>query len=165
MGVASATLSPGRPRPFGAILWGGLVAGAFDITYACVFFYFRSGTSPARVLQSVASGLLGANSFNGGFATAALGLALHFFIALTAAAVFYAASRKFRFLIRAAVVWGLIYGVLIYVVMNYIVIPLSAVPPRAGPRPLIVFVTGLLVHMFLIGLPIALAVRRYSKLN
>jgi hypothetical protein len=47
--------------------------------------------------------------------------------------------------------------------MNYVVIPLSAVPPRPGPRPLLVVVTGLLVHMFFIGLPIALFARRYSR--
>ena len=43
--------------------------------------------------------------------------------------------------------------------MNFVVIPLS----RIGPRPLpaaIVIVTGVLVHMFLIGVPIAWGARR-----
>ena len=43
--------------------------------------------------------------------------------------------------------------------MNFVMIPLS----RIGPRPLsaaIVAITGILVHMFLIGTPIALGVRR-----
>ena len=163
MVAAPATLStdsPGGPR---AIFWGGLIAGTLDITYAIVFSYLRSGTSPVVILQSVASGLLGKDSFNGGFATAALGLFLHFLIAFTAAAIYYAASRKLDVLVRAAIVCGMVYGVLVYAVMNYVVIPLSAVPPRTGPRPLLVLVTGLLVHMFLIGLPIALAVRRHSR--
>jgi uncharacterized membrane protein YagU involved in acid resistance len=163
MVAARLTLSTDRPSGLRAILWGGLIAGALDITYAIVFSLLRSGTSPVVILQSVASGLLGKASYDGGAATAALGLLLHFLIAFTAAAVYYAASRKFDVLTRAAVVCGVIYGVLVYVVMNYVVIPLSAVPPRTTPRPLIVFVTGLLVHMFFIGLPIALAVRRYSK--
>ena len=163
MVAASATFSPGRSRALRAILWGGLIAGTLDITYAIVFSLLRSGTSPVRVLQSVASGLLGADSFNRGSASAALGLFLHFLIAFTAAAVYYAASREFDVLVRAAVVCGVTYGVMIYAVMNYVVIPLSAVPPRAGPRPLLVLFTGLLVHMFLIGLPIALAARRYSR--
>ena len=38
------------------ILVGGLIAGALDITYACVFSYFRSGRKPITILQSVASG-------------------------------------------------------------------------------------------------------------
>jgi uncharacterized membrane protein YagU involved in acid resistance len=163
MVASHATLSTDRPGGPRAILWGGLIAGTLDITYAIVFSYLRSGTSPAVILQSVASGLLGADSFKGGSATAALGLFLHFLIAYIWAAVYYFASRKLDVLIRAAVVCGLLYGVGIYVVMNYVVIPLSAVPPRTGPRPLLVFVTGLLVHMFFIGLPIALAARRYSK--
>ena len=163
MVAASAALSPGRSRAFRAIFWGGLIAGTLDITYAFAFSYLRSGTSPVVILQSVASGLLGKDSFNGGLATAALGLFLHFLIAFTAAALYYAASRKFDVLSRAAVVCGLIYGALVYAFMNYVVIPLSAVPPRAGPRPLLVVVTGLLVHMFFIGLPIALAVRRSSR--
>ena len=163
MVAASATVEPGRSRASRAIFWGGLIAGTLDITYAILFSLLRSGTSPVRVLQSVASGLLGADSFDGGAASAALGLFLHFLIAFTAAAVYWAASRRFDVTLRAAVVCGVIYGVVIYAVMNYVVIPLSAVPPRAGPRPLLVLVTGLLVHMFLIGLPIALAARRYSR--
>jgi hypothetical protein len=40
--------------------------------------------------------------------------------------------------------------------MNLVVLPLSAYPPRKS-FPLIVIATGLLVHMFFIGVPIALA--------
>ena len=163
MVAASATVEPGTSRAFRAIFWGGLIAGTLDITYAIVFSLLRSGTSPVRVLQSVASGVLGADSYNRGAASAALGLFFHFLIAFTAAAAYWAASRRLDLLVRAAVVCGVVYGVVIYVVMNYVVIPLSAFPPRAGPRPLLALVTGLLVHMFLIGLPIALAARRYSR--
>lgn len=163
MAVASGATPAERSGAARAILWGGLIAGVLDITYAIVFSYLRSGTSPAVILQSVASGLLGVDSYTGGFATAALGLFLHFLIAYIWAAVYYAASRKLDVLARAPVVCGLIYGVLIYAVMNYVVIPLSAVPQRPGPRPLLVLVTGLLIHMLGIGLPIALATRRYSR--
>ncbi|MFL6282364.1 MAG: hypothetical protein ACJ74Q_04275 [Pyrinomonadaceae bacterium] len=163
MVAAPSTLSTDRPGGLRAILWGGLIAGALDITYAIVFSYLRSNVSPIVILQSVASGLLGANSYNGGFATAALGLFLHFLIAYMWAAVYYAASRKLDLLVRVPYVCGVVYGLLIYVVMNYVVLPLSAVPPRQGPRPTLVLVTGLLIHMLGIGLPIALATRRYSK--
>jgi hypothetical protein len=74
-----------------AILIGGAIAGACDITYAITFWAFRS-VSAMRVLQSVASGLLGAPAFKGGLATAALGLVLHFFIAFAAATIFYLAA-------------------------------------------------------------------------
>jgi hypothetical protein len=163
MAAASATFSPGRSRAFRAIFRGGLIAGILDITYACVFSALRSGTSPVRILQSVASGLLGAKAFEGGATAAALGLFFHFLIAFTAAAVYYAASRKLDVLVRAAIVCGVIYGALIYAFMNYVVLPLSAAPFKGKPPAPITFITGLLVHMFCIGLPIALAVRRHSK--
>lgn len=162
MVAASATFPARRSRALRAIFWGGLVAGALDITYAFVFYGLRNRLSPARILQSVASGLLGADAFKGGLGVAALGAALHFLIAFTAAAVYYAASRRLNLLLRRAFVCGVVYGVLIYALMNYVVVPLSAAPPRGTPPP-VVLVTGLLVHMFFIGLPIALFARRYSR--
>jgi len=76
-----------------------------------------------------------------------------------AAAVFVLASRYLPALVRRPVLAGAVYGVAIYVVMNWVVIPLSSIGPKPFP-PLIVLITGLLVHMFLIGVPIALAARR-----
>ncbi len=147
-----------RLSPLSAILIGGAIAGTLDLTYAIGFSAWR-GVAPIRILQSVASGLLGAPAFEGGVATAALGLALHFGIALLWASTFYLASRWISFLTRHPVIAGLFYGLLIYAVMNLVVLPLSAFP-RKVTFPLLVLVTGILVHMFCIGLPIALALRR-----
>jgi hypothetical protein len=131
-----------------------------DITAAFVNSGLR-GRSPMWVLQSVASGLLGADSYKGGFATAALGAALHFFIATVATAVYYAASRKLKFLVRQAVVCGVLYGVAVYLFMNLIVLRL-AFPLRISSTPAAV-ATGMTIIIFCVGLPIALIVRRYSK--
>lgn len=147
-----------RLSPLSAILIGGAIAGALDITYAIGFSAMR-GVAPSRILQSVASGLLGAPAFEGGVATAALGLVLHFCIAFIWAAIFYLASKAIAFLTRHPVVAGLFYGFIIYAVMNLVVLPLSAFPRKVS-FPLVVLITGLLVHMFCIGLPIALTVRR-----
>lgn len=144
-----------------AILVGGSIAGALDITYAIVFSGFR-GVSAIRVLQSVASGLLGAPAFKGGLPMAALGLLLHFCVAFSAAAIFYLASRWIHFLTRRAVISGILYGIAIYAVMNLVVLPLSAFPRKVTFPPL-VLATGLFVHMFFIGLPISLAVRKVSS--
>jgi len=146
-------------RALSSILLGGLVAGVFDITYAVVFSYLRRGVPPSRVLQSVASGLLGPAAYDGGAPTAALGLALHFGIALVVAAVYVFASRYLPVLVRRPVLAGSVYGLGVYAFMNLVVIPLSRVPPRTS-FPLITLATGLLVHMFLIGVPIAFAARR-----
>ena len=149
-----------RLSALSAILIGGAIAGALDITYAIGFSALR-GVPPIRILQSVASGLLGAPAFHGGWPTAALGLLLHFCIALLWATIFYFASRAIPFLTRHPVISGLFYGFLIYALMNLVVLPLSAFP-RKVTFPLLVLITGILVHMFCIGLPIALAVRRTS---
>ena len=147
-----------RNSALSAILAGGAIAGAIDITYAIVFSGLR-GVAPARILQSVASVVLGAASYRGGTPAAALGLVLHFLIALIWAAIFYAASRQFDVLVRHPIVSGVLYGAFIYAAMNFVVLPLSAFPGRFTFVPLVV-TTGVLVHMFGIGVPIALATRR-----
>ena len=155
-----------RPsRAFFAILIGGLIAGTLDITYACIFSYVRRGTRPAVILQSVASGALGAKAFTGGAKTAALGLAFHFLIAIIAATVYYFASRVLRFMVTQAVICGILYGVFVYLFMNCIVLRLSAIHSKTWPwsYPWPALIGGLLIHMFGIGLPIALVTRRYSK--
>jgi uncharacterized membrane protein YagU involved in acid resistance len=151
-----------KSRALRAILLGGLIAGTLDISYACIFSYIRRGTSPVRILQSVASGALGRSAFDGGAKTAALGLVFHFMIATIAAAVYYLASRPLRFLVSQALICGPLYGVCIYLVMNFVVLPLSAIGSRPA-LPLPVLIGGLLIHMLGIGLPIALMVRRYSR--
>jgi hypothetical protein len=143
------------------ILWGGLSVGVLDITAAFVTNGLR-GISPIRILQSIASGLLGVDSYKGGFTTAALGLFLHFTIATGAATVYYLVSRKLKFLAEQAIVCGLLYGVAVYWFMNLIVLPLSAFPHKIS-YALGKVVTGLIVHMLCVGLPISLTVRRFSK--
>ena len=133
--------------------------GVLDISSAFILAYPK-GVGPTGVLQGVAAGLVGRESaIKGGLATAALGLAIHFFIAFVVSSVFYLASRKLIFLIRYAVISGLLYGVVVYGFMYWIVMPLAypVVHPSIS-RDL----TAVCVHMFLIGLPIALVVRRYS---
>src|SRR5215475_7162455 len=91
------------------LLWvclGGLVAGTLDILYAIVFWAIKANVPATRILQSVASGLLGKTSFTGGAQTAALGLFLHFFIAFSMAFTFYAVSGKLRFLLSQPLLYG-----------------------------------------------------------
>jgi hypothetical protein len=143
-----------------AILWGGLLAGALDITAAFVTGGLR-GIRPVRILQFIASGLLGPTAFQGGAGTAALGAVLHFFIAFSAAAVFYLASRELPWLLQRAVVSGLLYGVAVYLIMYWVVMPLSAV--RRGPFTWESAIVAVITHMVCVGLPIALTAQRYGK--
>ena len=108
------------------ILWGGLIAGTMDITAAILTYKIRNNLPATRLLQSVASGLLGKDAFTGGTPTAALGLLLHFVIAFGATTVFYLASRKMPWLIQNAVVAGILYGIVVQQFMQQVVLPLSA---------------------------------------
>jgi hypothetical protein len=149
--------SPRRLSPLTAILAGGLTAAALDISYAFIAFGLR-GVSPVKILQSVASGLLGKASYQGGLATAALGGLLHAAIALVMAAVYVTASRFLPALNRRPWLWGPAYGIGCYLVMNYGVLAL-----RFGPRPLPaldILLGGVAIHMFGVGLPIALFAAR-----
>jgi hypothetical protein len=144
---------------------GGLIAGTLDMTAACVSAWLRSGVTPVRVSQFIASGAIGPLAFTGGYKTALLGVAFHYLIATTATAVFYLASRKLRFLIRWPIPMGLLYGVLVYLFMNFVVLPRSAItPPRVAPTLSARAIQALII-MFCVGLPIAIIVRWFSKHN
>lgn len=154
--MTTAILS--RARPWRLVLAGGVVAGALDIVYAMVFWALKRGLPPQRILQSVAAGLLGPASFTSGAPAALLGLLLQFFIATTMSVTYFLVARRFRLLRRRPVACGAAYGLVLYVVMNYIVVPLSAASP-GSKDPLWITLT-IAVHMFLIGVPIALFTRR-----
>ena len=157
---ASDTLQGSGRRALKTIVTAGLVAGALDITYAFIIWGLR-GVSPIRIGQSVAAGLLGREAaVGGGTATGMLGLLLHFVMAIIIAAIYYAAARNIRLLVDRAVPCGIAYGLATYGVMNYVVMPLSAIGSTGGGGPSYITITGILVHMFLIGLPIALITRR-----
>jgi len=143
---------------FATVLLGGLVAGTLDILAAIILSGLR-GVEPMQVLQSVASGLLGAGSYDGGVQTAVLGLALHYLIMLAICAIYHAAARRLDLLTRRFVLGGFVYGIVVYGVMNFVVLPLSAFPHELR-YPLRALATGLTIHMLLIGLPIAWIVRR-----
>ena len=149
-----------KSKALQAIAWGGLLAGVMDISAAFVTWGGR-GVSPVRILQSISSGLLGANAYQGGLATASLGATLHFLIATTATAVYYLASRKLSFLTQRAVIWGMLYGVAVYLFMYFLVLPLAGIRSRFTPSAVTIAV---LTHIVCVGLPIALTVRRFSTL-
>lgn len=146
----------GSPRRVVAI--AGLLAGAFDLTFAFIFYSFQGATPPA-ILRGIASGLVGREAaFAAGSAPVALGAVLHFTIALCAAFVFYAASRRFPLLVRRPLISGAAFGVAVYLFMHLIVIPLSRIPFRVpSPHNMI---GELCSHIFLFGIVIALGVAR-----
>ena len=117
--------------------------------------------SPFIIYQSIAGGFFGRSTYQHGWETAALGCFLHFFIATTAAGIYVIASRYLPVLVKHAIACGMAYGVVVYAFMNYVVIPMSAITHRQ--KPLWELMGGLMGHIFLIGLPIGLIARRYSR--
>ena len=158
---APAAIAPGPPpTALAVILRAGLTAGVMDIT-AALIVYAHWFSNSVRLLQGIASGLLGKAAFDFGLASAALGLLCHFTIAIGAAGVYFGASRLFPVLVRDALVTGPLYGIAVYFFMQLVVIPLSAIDPR--PFSWHLTIVGNVIHVICIGLPIALTVRRYSR--
>lgn len=156
MTTNSKVASFGRGNALSAIAIGGLSAGVIDLTQALILF----GT---KVPFGIAAGLLGRQAAHGGGVSIyALGVFLHFFIAISAAAVYYVASRKLGFLKQHWLICGLVYGAIVDQVMTLIVLPLSALHAR-GPYKLDDLLLGISVHMFTVGLPISFSVRRFAK--
>jgi hypothetical protein len=142
-------------RPGLAIAVGGLVAGTLDLTQAMVLF-------GAKIPLAIAAGVLGPRAFQGGAGVYLLGVLLHFFIACSAAAIYVAFSFRLRFLAQHPVVCGLFFGAAVDLVMTLIVLPLSALH-ATGPYPYHDLVLGLVVHMIVVGLPIALSTWWFTR--
>ena len=149
----------GAARPILLVIAAAtLLAGTLDILDAFTFWGVTRAVPPERILHAIASGLMGKAAFQGGTATAALGLFLHYFIMSVMAALYVLAARRLPVLARRPLLMGLAYGAATYVVMNHVVLPLSAVGPAAAfawPR----FINNLGAHLVLVGVPIALVAR------
>ena len=154
-----------RPRgviapwtPLEAIFVGGLLAGACDMGYALLWFSGVKGVPWMKIPQSVAAGLIGKPSFDGGLATVFLGLGLHWLIAfIWTTVVVLVARNALPSLLRKPIPAGLAYGAFIYLFMNWVVLPLDAMHTKPHFAPWDTWLTGLFVHMFGIGLSISIA--------
>jgi hypothetical protein len=147
-------MRPARLSPARAILYGTLVVGTLDIVDAFLFFGLRSGATPVRILQSIASGWLGRAAYTGGAGAAALGAITHYFIAFAIVATYFVVSRRVTVLTRHPIACGIVFGLLVYLFMNRVVIPFSAIGAATWPAPP-VLANGLLIHAFGIGIPSA----------
>ena len=109
------------------ILLGGIIAGTLDIGAASLI----NSAKPTRILQVIASGLLGKSAFADN-STVGLGLVLQWAMSIIIASIFVVAVQWRPVLKRHWLKAGLAYGVVIFLVMNYVVLPLSAIghPPR-----------------------------------
>jgi uncharacterized membrane protein YagU involved in acid resistance len=138
-----------------AVLVGGSIAGALDILFALTFAAVE-GVGPTRLLQTVASGLLGESAYEGGIPAAVLGFTTHFGLSYGWAAFFVAVASRIPRLVERPLLTGALFGVVVFFAMRLVLLPVSAFPHPVTFRPLAATL-DLLSHMFLFGLPIALA--------
>jgi uncharacterized membrane protein YagU involved in acid resistance len=138
-----------------AVVVGGSIGGALDLAFALTFAA-ANGVGPLQLLQTVASGLLGSAAYEGGPSAAVLGFAAHFALSYGWAALFVAAARRMPRVAARPLLAGILFGVLVFLAMRLVVLPLSAFPHPVSFKPLAAGL-DLLSHMFLFGLPIALA--------
>jgi hypothetical protein len=152
--------STDRPSLWKVIFGATLLVGTLDISDAFIFYGLK-GFSPAVILRSIASGVLGRPAYSMGGRSALLGLFFHFFIAFSAATVYLLASRKLP-LARHPLLYGILYGLGLYCVMNYIVLPLTRVVPK--PQFMLVpFINGVAALVVCIGIPLAFIAHRYVQ--
>lgn len=141
---------------------GGTVAGVLDLL-AAFLTGALAGVAPARILESIASGLLGAAAYQAGTPAAVLGTVLHFAIMLVISAAFAATALRAPVLVRHPLRSGAAYGLLVYLVMQYLVLPLSAYPHPVAGSPAVIL-RGMVIHVLCVGLPIVLITRHCLEL-
>jgi uncharacterized membrane protein YagU involved in acid resistance len=147
-------------NPIAAIAAASLIAGILDISATGTLLRLQ-GVPFQKLLQRVAGGVMGPTSVNGGNPAAALGLLLHFFIATAATSIYYILSQHFGGLLTNPLLYGALYGVVVHLVMSLVVIPLSRVPPR--PFSSKAFIIQLVIHICLVGIPIALTLSHFLR--
>lgn len=139
-----------------AALVGGLIAGAVDIGAAVTIFH----ASPVIVLQSIARGLLGRDSYQGGMQTALLGAFLQAFISVVAAGTYCFASMRLPILLQRPLLCGLAFGAAVNLFLTFIVVPLSLA--KAAPFGSYYFFANLAANTVLFGPPIALVAKWFA---
>jgi hypothetical protein len=144
-----------------AIIWSGLVAGVLDAAAGVVVYFIYFGMNPLQVLQFIASGVYGPSVIGGSFSMVIAGLLLHFLIAYVVAVIYFAVYPKIKILQTSKVLMGLLYGLGIWLVMNLLVLPNSNIPK--GPFDMSLAIVGIVWHMVLVGLPIALITAKHFE--
>ncbi len=138
-----------------AIVIGGAIAGSLDLVAAFITFGWG-------VPRAIAAGLLGLDALHGGTAIWIFGVFLHYFIAYSAATVYCFSSVRLDFLKPHFIVCGMFYGIAVFLVMTLIVLPLCGLHAN-GPFHLDALLRGLVMHMLIIGLPIACSLQVFSQ--
>jgi hypothetical protein len=137
----------------------GVTDGLFSSVLSVAFYH----STVQRLFQGVASTLLGAEAFNGGTLTFAIGVLMHFGVAFGWSVVFLLIAKRARWIRRlldspyGVVKVASLYGPFIWMVMSLAVIPLLLQrPPAINIRWLV----QLIGHIPFVGIPIVSSIGR-----
>lgn len=139
----------------------GIAAATLDLAIASLYWMLY-GVSPLRVLQSIASWVLGAPAFAGGNATALGGALLYTGLVCAQAALYLWISRRFPVLWRKPLLCGASYGAMMYAAVFELLVPHFTAAP-AGSAPWHWALVCLLAYIGVIGIPCGLMARRANR--
>jgi len=139
------------------------VTGVVDGLFSSVLNVAAYHSTVTRLFQGVASTVLGKAAFDGGMATAALGVLMHFGVALGWSAVFLwlvDRSPRIRDVLRSP--YGVlkiaaVYGPFIWMVMSLLLIPILV---HRAPTITARWWVQLIGHVPFVALPIAALLRK-----
>lgn len=136
-----------RPVEWLQVVLGGLIVAIGDIAFATSVWFSWDAAGIEKVFQTIAVGVLGKASYDGGIQAALLGASLHVLMATSFVVIYTLAARRSPGLLRRPFVLGLLYGVVLYVVMNFVVMPLSRVGRSPSLAHLDTITLSVIAHM------------------
>lgn len=139
--------NPQRSIDWKQAVYGGLLIALGDALFAIAVWFEWNMKGLTQMFQSIAVGVLGKASYEGGTAAALLGAGLHVAIAIAFVAICIALSFRFRLLVEKPATAGLLYGVGLYAVMNFVVMPLSRVGRSPSFEHLDTMAMSMVAHM------------------
>ncbi len=146
-----------------AIVKAGLIAGTLDILTALVMFFIKTHKDPMIVFQYIASAAFGKVAYTGGAGFIIAGLLFHYIIAFSFTILYFFLYPRIRFMQNNPLLAGLLYGIFVWLIMNEVVLPLTRLAPIAFN--LQSAITGTIVLMLAIGLPVSLITHNYYSRN
>ena len=152
-------MTPGASPLAPKVLRTGLVAGTLDAIAAMTQYTINGGKNPTVVWNYVASGAFGPEARTGGLPFAAVGLLLHFCIAMIWTTLFYLVAVRAPILRKSPVVSGVAYGLCVWTMMTRVIVPLSRIGPPKSFNPMNAAI-GAAIIVVCVGLPSALRARR-----
>jgi hypothetical protein len=161
--IASKSLGTGNSR-LRPIALGGMFIFISQFIHTWIVPILIHNTPFIVAWQYIASGALGMAAFEGGIATALLGVFFHLIISFVIAGVFILSADRIPLLRRYAIAGSLLYGFGVFLVMNLIVIPLSATPPVPAPT-MPWLIEAIIEHVLAIGLPLGILVQRNANIK